>query len=495
MDRSHVERHSYNNGDFRRNNSERSDRSDFKKNQANSYLQSKNKQTTVNSGAKAKIKQMLGRDHSNLNISSENQKMDSFSSNKRKTSGQKIFEGVLEYNPKKLHKKSNSLKADVMNKYFIKGGRAGSNDGHHDIINRSADDGHHVSGRHVSSSQQDKRNLSSGDQETFGQFGQGNAPHPSGGSGGVKVNSFLGSKNPPGLSMLNNCEPRKNLNDKIMNKYKKTSLLGGSKLGQPGANNFNDLSMSKSEYNKPLYAEPVNTSYNGGTGVYEKFIANTKKKSLMGSNSLTSKDNNYIPGVTKAERGSSGYGMSNNEQVGSAYKNNSFYNNSYSKNKAPLAGHHRKTESLNYKYATSKKPAEDAGPSNLYGNSGLTGSSNSFPSKKLGYKGVTGERKQQKTRSGTNSVSYSATRKSAGQQSQGHGMGPNTGNDQSPDKNISTKKKPSFDIIEEIKARDRELPHFEKSKVIIKDFGAVKAFSVNTHQGTVRSYNEDRVSI
>ncbi len=108
---------------------------------------------------------------------------------------------------------------------------------------------------------------------------------------------------------------------------------------------------------------------------------------------------------------------------------------------------------------------------------------------------MTGDRKQQKTRSGTNSVSYSATRKSSGQPSQVHGMGPNPGNDQSPEKNVSGKKKPSFDIIEEIKVRERELPHFEKSKVIIKDFGAVKAFSVNTHQGTVRSYNEDRVSI
>lgn len=31
--------------------------------------------------------------------------------------------------------------------------------------------------------------------------------------------------------------------------------------------------------------------------------------------------------------------------------------------------------------------------------------------------------------------------------------------------------------------------------MIVKEFGNVKAFSVNTHQGTVRSYNEDRVSI
>jgi len=39
------------------------------------------------------------------------------------------------------------------------------------------------------------------------------------------------------------------------------------------------------------------------------------------------------------------------------------------------------------------------------------------------------------------------------------------------------------------------LPPFEKSKVIVKQFGVVKAFSVNTHQGVVRGYNEDRVSV
>ena len=471
MNHSNVERHSYNQGDFRRNNSERSDRSDFKKNQANSYLSSKNKTNTINSGAKAKIKQMLGRDHSNLNMSSEHHKMDSFSSNKRKTTGQKIYEGVLEYNPKKMHKKSSSLKADVMNKYFIKGGRSGA-DGHNEILNRSADDGHHGSGRHVSSSQQDRRNLSSGDQENFNNFAQG--PHPSGGSGGVKVNSFLGSKNPPGMNMLNNCEPRKNLNEKIMNKYKKTSLLGGSKVNQSGTNNFNDLSMSKSEYNKPLYAEGNNASYNGGTGVYEKFIANTKKKNLVGSSSITQKDNNFIPGVSKIERGSSGYGASSNEPAnnsGSSYKNSGLYQSSYSKNKAPLGSHHRKTESLNYKYTSSKKPSDESGSTNTgYSNPAMAGSGKISQAKKLGYKGVmsgSNERKTQKSRSGTNSVSYSASRKTGGQANQRDIV-----ERESPEKNISGKKKQAFDVIEEIKARDRELPHFEKSKVIIKDFGA-----------------------
>jgi protein phosphatase 2C family protein 2/3 len=58
-----------------------------------------------------------------------------------------------------------------------------------------------------------------------------------------------------------------------------------------------------------------------------------------------------------------------------------------------------------------------------------------------------------------------------------------------------SQKKPSFPNIDSIKKNARKLPKFEKSKVIVKDFGKIKAFSVNTHQGTVRNYNEDRVSI
>lgn len=49
--------------------------------------------------------------------------------------------------------------------------------------------------------------------------------------------------------------------------------------------------------------------------------------------------------------------------------------------------------------------------------------------------------------------------------------------------------------LESIKKNEHLLPKFEGSKVIIKDFGIIRAFSVNTHQGTVRNYNEDRVSI
>ncbi len=50
-------------------------------------------------------------------------------------------------------------------------------------------------------------------------------------------------------------------------------------------------------------------------------------------------------------------------------------------------------------------------------------------------------------------------------------------------------------ILDTIRRAEHLLPQFEGSKVIIKEFGCIKAFAVNTHQGTIRSYNEDRVSI
>ena len=59
----------------------------------------------------------------------------------------------------------------------------------------------------------------------------------------------------------------------------------------------------------------------------------------------------------------------------------------------------------------------------------------------------------------------------------------------------STIGKKSGTVVESIRKAEGGLPVFEGSKVIIKDFGCITAFSVNTHQGTVRSYNEDRVSI
>ena len=58
-----------------------------------------------------------------------------------------------------------------------------------------------------------------------------------------------------------------------------------------------------------------------------------------------------------------------------------------------------------------------------------------------------------------------------------------------------SKKRTTYPHLESIANMERHLPKFENSKVIVKDFGKIKAFGVNTHQGTVRSYNEDRVSI
>ena len=49
--------------------------------------------------------------------------------------------------------------------------------------------------------------------------------------------------------------------------------------------------------------------------------------------------------------------------------------------------------------------------------------------------------------------------------------------------------------IESIKKMEVQLPPFDGPKTVVKDFDRISAFSVNTHQGTVRAYNEDRVSI
>lgn len=53
----------------------------------------------------------------------------------------------------------------------------------------------------------------------------------------------------------------------------------------------------------------------------------------------------------------------------------------------------------------------------------------------------------------------------------------------------------AYNFIENIKRFENQLPPFENSRTVVKDFDKIKAFSVNTHQGTVRAYNEDRVSI
>ena len=61
---------------------------------------------------------------------------------------------------------------------------------------------------------------------------------------------------------------------------------------------------------------------------------------------------------------------------------------------------------------------------------------------------------------------------------------------------ILKKKKPRiYHHLNQIRKMESVLPPVDRSKVIIKKFGTIEAFAVNTHVGTVREYNEDRVSI
>ena len=57
------------------------------------------------------------------------------------------------------------------------------------------------------------------------------------------------------------------------------------------------------------------------------------------------------------------------------------------------------------------------------------------------------------------------------------------------------KNKKQFLLTGDIRRRSNELPEFQSSKIILKTFGNIHGFAVNTHQGVVRNYNEDRVSI
>ena len=50
-------------------------------------------------------------------------------------------------------------------------------------------------------------------------------------------------------------------------------------------------------------------------------------------------------------------------------------------------------------------------------------------------------------------------------------------------------------LIPYLKANSRHLPELEEVKVVAKQYGPIRAFAVSTHRGTVRSYNEDRVSV
>lgn len=136
-----------------------------------------------------------------------------------------------------MHKKSNSLKSDVMTKYFIKGGR-NNNSNQEELLNKSADDNHHISNRPISSSQANRRNENGdGYDKTQNLSGTNFSGVNYGGinnqdKGNIKVNSFLNSKNQGTIGLLNNnIDNRKNLNDKIMNKYKKSNIYGTSGSG------------------------------------------------------------------------------------------------------------------------------------------------------------------------------------------------------------------------------------------------------------------------
>lgn len=386
IDNSNVERHSFNHtSDIRRNMSERSDRSDFKAIKDKSYISNKSNRLNINSGAKAKIKQMISGRDSNINM--DGNKMDQYSSSKRK-SHQKIFEGVLEYNGKKLHKKSNSLKSDVMNKYFIKGGRNNSVN-NEDLLNKSAGDGDnsHISNRQISSSQQ-RRGADLGDYGDKMQNLSGTNFHGYNGggdklgtnNGNIKVNSFLNSKNSGAMGMLsNNIDNRKNLNEKILNKYKKSGIYGNAGGNNKiNTSNSHDISMSKSEYSKNyggIDGRPDNSFQGTKTaGLYDKFISTKIKKSnlippssnaeLKNNYPLRSNMNNNLDNSLNNSSNTPINNSNNNPEYltnnlitsnnpanqkpyNSSSINQSNYNNNASSNKKNITASHRKTESLN----------------------------------------------------------------------------------------------------------------------------------------------------
>ena len=53
----------------------------------------------------------------------------------------------------------------------------------------------------------------------------------------------------------------------------------------------------------------------------------------------------------------------------------------------------------------------------------------------------------------------------------------------------------SKNLLGFIKTNSKYLPELEDVKVMNKQYGPIKSFAVSTHRGTVRNYNEDRVSV
>lgn len=66
---------------------------------------------------------------------------------------------------------------------------------------------------------------------------------------------------------------------------------------------------------------------------------------------------------------------------------------------------------------------------------------------------------------------------------------------QSLGKNQGSEYTPKTDIIKFIVNKQDSLPPFESAKVITKKYGQIESFAINTHTGTVRSANEDRISV
>ncbi len=55
---------------------------------------------------------------------------------------------------------------------------------------------------------------------------------------------------------------------------------------------------------------------------------------------------------------------------------------------------------------------------------------------------------------------------------------------------------PKMEIdIKEIMKASHDLPKFENAKTVVKNYGKIHSFVVNTNKGIIRDSNEDRVSI
>ena len=175
--------------------------------------------------------------------------------------------------------------------------------------------------------------------------------------------------------MLNtNIDNRKNLNEKIMNKYKKGSggVYGGNSNKMNTSQNSQDISMSKSEYAK--------NEFHGSktAGLYEKFINNKMKKGNLTkepsfpikANVSTNKEtylatnsnigqpnhsftfenntsNNYLANSisnNKYNAGQGGTGVNHQGSTNSHYGGNT--NVSGNNKKSQISSSHRKTESM-----------------------------------------------------------------------------------------------------------------------------------------------------